>query len=98
MPMPRTAERKDQPISMRLPASDLAIIDRAAGLRGRSRTEFMRDAALREAESVLIEDRLVTLTPEGFDAFLAILNEPARPVPEIVEVMRRQAPWERSSD
>jgi hypothetical protein len=30
-------ERKDYPISMRLPEADVAMIDRAAGLRGRSR-------------------------------------------------------------
>ena len=32
--MPRSAARKDHPLSMRLPASDIAVIDRAAGLRG----------------------------------------------------------------
>ena len=36
------AERKEHPISMRLPEADIAMIDRAAGLRGRSRTDFVR--------------------------------------------------------
>jgi hypothetical protein len=31
---------------MRLPESDIAIIDRAANLRGRSRTDFVREAAV----------------------------------------------------
>ncbi len=35
-------ERKDYPISMRLPDADVAMIDRAASLRGRSRTDFVR--------------------------------------------------------
>ena len=48
--MSRTAERKDHPLSMRLPDADIAIIDRAATLRGRSRTDFVRDAAVRAAE------------------------------------------------
>ena len=42
--MTRAAERKEHPLSMRLPEADIAMIDRAAGLRGRSRTEFVRDA------------------------------------------------------
>jgi uncharacterized protein (DUF1778 family) len=34
--------------SLRLPEADIAIIDRAAALRGRSRTDFVRDAACRQ--------------------------------------------------
>ena len=48
--MPRAAQRKDRPLAMRFPDADLAIIDRAASQRGRSRTEFVRDAAVRAAE------------------------------------------------
>jgi uncharacterized protein (DUF1778 family) len=42
--MTATAKRKDHPLSMRLPEGDIAIIDRAADLRGRSRTDFVREA------------------------------------------------------
>ena len=45
--MPQPTPRKEHPLSMRLPDADIAIIDRAARLRGRSRTEFVRDAAVR---------------------------------------------------
>jgi uncharacterized protein (DUF1778 family) len=38
----RAANRKDHPLSMRLPDVDIAIIDRAAGVRGRSRADFWR--------------------------------------------------------
>lgn len=92
--MPRAAERKDHPLSMRLPEPDLAIIDRAATLRGRSRTDFVREAAVRAAEDVLMESAPIRMTPEGFDAFLNALSAPAHPVPEMVDVLRRAAPWE----
>ncbi|OYV41922.1 MAG: hypothetical protein B7Z75_14715 [Acidocella sp. 20-57-95] len=46
-----SAKRKDHPLSMRLPEGDIAIIDRAADLRGRSRTDFVREAAVRAAEA-----------------------------------------------
>ena len=42
--MPRVIKRKEHPLSMRLPETDIAIIDRAASLRGRSRTDFVREA------------------------------------------------------
>ena len=44
--MTSTTKRKEHPMSMRLPASDVAVIDRAASLRGRSRTDFVREARL----------------------------------------------------
>ena len=92
--MATSAERKEHPISMRLPESDIAMIDRAAGLRGRSRTDFMREAAVRAAEDVLMENRLIRMSPEGFADFMSILSGPAASVPEILELTKRPAPWE----
>ena len=48
--MTRIGKRREHPLSMRLPETDIAIIDRAANLRGRSRTDFVREAAVRAAE------------------------------------------------
>jgi uncharacterized protein (DUF1778 family) len=93
--MPRTAERKEHPLSMRLPEADIAIIDRAALLRGRSRTDFVREAAVRAAEEVLLETAPIRMSPASFDAFLAALSGPATPVPEMVDLLRRPAPWEK---
>jgi uncharacterized protein (DUF1778 family) len=95
--MAQAAERKDHPISMRLPEADIAMIDRAAGLRGRSRTDFVRDAAVRAAETVLMETRLIRMSAEGFGAFIEAVSGPATPVHEMVEVARRAAPWETAS-
>lgn len=92
--MPTATERKEHPISMRLPEADLAMIDRAAILNGRSRTDFMRDAAVRAAEEAVMENRMIRMTPEGFADFMAVLSAPAVRVPEIVEVATRPAPWE----
>ena len=92
--MPRAAHRKDHPLSMRIPDSDLAIIDRAASLRGRSRTEFVRDAAVRAAEEALMDNVLIRMSEAGFADFVGALDAPARPVPEMVELLRRRAPWE----
>lgn len=92
--MTTRAERKEHPISMRLPEADVAMIDRAAGLRGRSRTDFVREAAVRAAEDVLMANRLIRMSPEGFSEFMAALSGPASPVPEMVELAKRPAPWE----
>lgn len=92
--MARAAERKEHPLSMRLPETDIAIIDRAAALRGRSRTDFVRDAAVRAAEDVLMENAPIRMSPGGFKAFMTALSAPAAPVPEILALFERAAPWE----
>lgn len=95
--MTTKAERKEHPISMRLPEADIAMIDRAASLRGRSRTDFVRDAAVRAAEDALMENRLIRMSPEGFADFMAALAPPAAPVPAMVELAKRPAPWETTT-
>lgn len=87
-------KKKEHPLSMRLPATDIAIIDRAADLRGRSRTDFVREAAVRAAEEVLMESTPIRMSPKGFDAFMAAIAVPAKAVPELVAVLKRKAPWE----
>jgi uncharacterized protein (DUF1778 family) len=92
--MPRSLDKKPNPLSMRMPESDLALIDRAAGLRGRSRTDFVRDAAVRAAEDVIMETALIRMSASGFDAFLDALVAPPQVVPEMAAMLERQAPWE----
>ena len=92
--MTALAKRKEHPLSMRLPEADVAVIDRAAALRGRSRTDFVREAAVRAAEEVLLEQAVVRMSADGFAAFMTAVTAPAEPVPELVELFRRRAPWE----
>jgi uncharacterized protein (DUF1778 family) len=92
--MARRARKKDHPLSMRLPESDIAIIDRAADLRGRSRTDFVREAAVRAAEEIVMENALIRMSPKGFSAFMSAIAAPAAAIPELVEVLKREAPWE----
>ncbi len=94
--MASRTKKKEHPLSMRLPETDIAIIDRAADLRGRSRTDFVRDAAVRAAEEIVMENALIRMSPKGFSAFMAAIGAPATAVPELVEVLKRKSPWETS--
>ncbi len=49
------------------------------------------------AEDVLMETAPIRMSPAGFKAFLAALSGPATPVPEMVELFQRAAPWENAS-
>jgi uncharacterized protein (DUF1778 family) len=88
------AKKNDHPLSMRLAERDIAIIDRAADLRGSSRTEFVREAAVRAAEAVLMENTLLRMSPQGFGRFVAAISAPARSVPVLVKLLKRRSPWE----
>jgi uncharacterized protein (DUF1778 family) len=94
--MTTATTRKEHPLSIRLPASDIEIIDRASKLRGRSRTDFMRDAAVREAEATILDSVLIKMTDAGFKSFVDAIESVGKPVPELVEVLKRKAPWEKT--
>ncbi|MCW8309200.1 DUF1778 domain-containing protein [Acidiphilium sp. PA] len=95
--MSALTKRKYYPLSRRLPEIDIAIIDRAADLRGRSRTDFVRDAAVRAAEEVVMEANLIRMSPGGFETFTNAIAGPAVPVPEMIASLRRQAPWQKDA-
>ncbi len=90
----RRPVRKEYPLSMRLPEADIAVIDRAASLRGRSRTDFVREAAVRAAEEVVMEKALIRMSPAAFKALMDELESPPTPVGAMVKVFQRKAPWE----
>ncbi|XHE14739.1 DUF1778 domain-containing protein [Agrobacterium deltaense] len=70
------------------------MVKRAADQCGQLPTEFAHAAILRFADGV-ISGRLIVMTPEGFSDFCSGLSEPVAPVPEMVELINRPAPWER---
>ena len=71
--------KKETPVSMRFRDEDLAIIDRGADLLGLSRTEFMRRAALREAQAAILNETVIRLSPGAYGAFLQAIAAPAAP-------------------
>ncbi len=84
---------RDQTINIRISKSQRDLIDQAAELREVSRSEFMLDAAYREAENVLLDRVFFALEPEAFDAFQAMLEEPFEPSPALHALLHRKAPW-----
>ena len=41
-----------------------------------------------------MERTLIRMSPAGFAAFRAAIEAPATPVKEMIELLRRPAPWE----
>jgi len=70
------------------------LIDRAAELVGKNRTDFVLDAARRAAEDTLLDRTFFTVSPKAYRQFLARLDAPPRPNKRLLKSMQTPAPWE----
>jgi uncharacterized protein (DUF1778 family) len=69
------------------------LIDQAARIQGRSRSDFMIDAARRAAEETLLDQTLVRVDRETYEHFLTVLDHP--PSGEGYErLMAASSPWQ----
>lgn len=88
--------KRDVAISMRFRDDDLSIIDRGAELNGLSRTEFMRRAAIQEAQMAILNETVVRLSPTAFRQFTAAIDAPVATLPDKMrERLTRKAPWSK---
>jgi uncharacterized protein (DUF1778 family) len=75
-------------LDLRLSPTDKARIVRAADLRGVPLSAFVRDAVLREAESVMAAELTVTLSAAESRRFLKALDAPFKPKTRLKKAMQ----------
>ena len=81
-------------ISIRAKAGQRDLIDQAADRLGRSRSDFMLEAACRQAEDVLLDQTYFALDSEKMAAFQALLDNPPAPSDRLRRLLNASAPWE----
>jgi uncharacterized protein (DUF1778 family) len=86
---------RDVSINLRASRQQRSLIDRAAEAVGKSRSDFMLEAARREAESVLLDRRYFALDARAFNAFLERLDAPPKADSRLRRLLREKAPWDR---
>ena len=82
-------------VNLRVREDTRALIDKAASIQGRSRTDFMIEAARRAAEDAILDQRVIMVSQESYDHFLAFLERPPEVSEELVKLMRTTAPWDQ---
>ena len=88
-------QKRDAAVSMRFRDDDLGIIDRGAELSGLSRTEFVRRAALRDAQLAILNDTIIRMAPDAFAEFATAIDAPvARVSARMRRRLSRKAPWD----
>lgn len=82
-------------INLRIEAITRQLIDDAAAILGKTRTEFMIESARRQAIDVLLDQRLFVLDPDRYDAFMRALDNPPAPGPKLRALLRRVPAWQK---
>jgi uncharacterized protein (DUF1778 family) len=89
----RPTARRDT-LNLRIKPEDRRLIDRAAQLTGKTKTDFVLEAARRAAEDALLDRTLFLAGPEAFEAFRARLDEQPHPNDRLRRSLQTPAPWE----
>jgi uncharacterized protein (DUF1778 family) len=90
--LPASADAKGS-INLRIETRTRQLIDEAAAVLGKTRTEFMIETARREAIDVLLDRKLFALDDRQFDAFVQVLDNPPTPGPKLKALLRRKPAW-----
>jgi uncharacterized protein (DUF1778 family) len=84
---------KRETLNIRIKADERGLIDRAAKMRGKNRTDFILDAARSAAQEALLDQTLITVDPQSYAAFLKRLDAPPRPNERLRKTMLTPPPW-----
>jgi uncharacterized protein (DUF1778 family) len=93
MPKSPAAPRRDT-LNLRIKPQERGLIDRAAALTGKTRTDFVLEAARQAAEEALLDRTVFAVSPDVYATFLARLDEPPKPNDRRRRTIQTAAPWE----
>jgi len=82
-------DKKEERIDARLTSEAKQQIDQAAALQGRSTSDFMVQAALKEASQIIEQQRIIRLTVEESLALAKLMTSEPQVNQASVEAMRR---------
>jgi len=82
-------------INLRALPEQRDLIDQAASLLGKSRSDFMLETACQRAREVVLDQVFFTLDAEKFAQFVAMLDAPPKPNPALERLLARTPTWEK---
>ena len=89
---------RDAAINLRALSEQRDLIDRAASLLGKNRSDFMLEAACERAQAVLLDQVFFNLDADKFRRFNELLDTPPSPNLGLERLMAVEAPWDRDPD
>jgi uncharacterized protein (DUF1778 family) len=95
MPALQQEKARRETLNLRIKPELRGLIDRAAELTGKNRTDFVLNAARNAAEDALLDRTVFAVNPKAYAEFLARLDSPPRPNARLRRSLLTAAPWEK---
>jgi uncharacterized protein (DUF1778 family) len=86
---------KRETLNLRILPELRGLIDQAAMLTGKNRTDFVLGAARSAAENALLDRSVFAVSNEVYAAFLARLDAPANPNERLRRTLETPSPWKK---
>ena len=97
MPATNSISVKRETLNLRIKPAERELIDRAAKVKGKNRTDFVLEAAHAAAEEALIEQPIIMADREAYQEFLVRLDQAPVSNAALRKTMQTPAPWEQKS-
>jgi uncharacterized protein (DUF1778 family) len=88
------SQTRDVTINIRAKQNQRDVIDRAAEVQGKSRSEFMLESSYQKAQEVLLERSFFGLDELKFKQFVALLDAPPTRDEKLRTLLKTKAPWD----
>lgn len=83
-------------INLRALPEQRDLIDHAASVLGKNRSDFMLDAACERAQAVLLDQVYFALDEDKFQRFVDVLDAPPEANPGLERLLVVKAPWAKA--
>lgn len=87
--------KSDVQLNIRAKEAQRALIDTAAELMHKSRTEFILEMACQAAENVILDRRTFNLNDQQYAEFIDMLDAPVTAEPALEKLLARKPQWEK---
>jgi len=85
---------RDASINLRAHTGQRDLIDQAARLLGKKRSDFMLEAACEKAQGVMLDQVFFTLNAQEFRRFRKLLDASPAANPGLKRLLETKAPWD----
>lgn len=89
--MSASAPLKSARLEFRVTSEQKEAIEEAAAIEGRTVTDFSASALYERAQEVIDRDRRIRVDAIRFDAFIEVMERPAREVSGLRELLSRES-------
>jgi uncharacterized protein (DUF1778 family) len=89
---------RDAAINLRALPEQRDLIDQAANILGKNRSDFMLEAACDRAQAVVLDQVFFSLDADRFKQFNAMLDAPPDLNPGLERLLAVKAPWSTAAE